>query len=110
LSASDLEKRVESLGSNFTTSDGMIFDHQGDLYLSDAEQDSVVCVTPDLKWEAIAHDRHLLWPDTFAFSPQGWLCVTCSQIQNMAWFHDGKSARTTPYTIYRLTVEDKQNH
>jgi sugar lactone lactonase YvrE len=107
LSPGDLEKKVENLGANFTASDGMIFDHQGNIYLSDAEHDSIVRVTPDLKWEAIAHDRRLMWPDTFAFAPSGSLCVTCSQIQNMAWCHDGKSNRTTPYTIYRLAIEDK---
>jgi sugar lactone lactonase YvrE len=104
-SGADVEKKVEDLGANFTTSDGMIFDPHGNLYLSDMEHDAIVRVTPALKLQVIAHDKKLIWPDTFAWSPDGWLYVSCSQIQNMAWSHNGRSTRTTPYTIYKLKVD-----
>jgi sugar lactone lactonase YvrE len=104
-SGADVEKKVDDLGANFTTSDGMIFDPSGNLYLGDIEHDAVARVTPALKLEVIAHDKRLLWPDTFAWGPGGWLYVSCSQIQNMAWSHNGRSSRTTPYAIYKLKVE-----
>jgi sugar lactone lactonase YvrE len=104
-SGADVGKKVEDLGPNFTTSDGMIFDKKGNLYLGDLERDAIVRVTPALKLEVVAHDKRLLWPDTFAWGPDGWLYVTGSQIQNMPWFHNGRSTRTTPYTIYKLKVE-----
>jgi sugar lactone lactonase YvrE len=105
LSERELEKKVEDLGANFTTSDGMIFDRKGNLYLSDSEHDSITLVTPEMKLQTIEHDPRLIWPDTFAWSPDGSLYVTCSQIQNMPWCHGGKSTRTTPYMIYRLKAE-----
>jgi sugar lactone lactonase YvrE len=105
LSKKELGSKVEDLGSNFTTSDGMIFDRQGNLFLSDSEHDAIVRVTPDLKWKTVAHDERLIWPDTFAWSADGWLYITCSQIQTMPWSHQGVSTRTTPYTIYKLRVE-----
>ena len=102
----DVSSKVQDLGANFTTSDGMIFDPRGNLYLSDMEHDAIVQVTPALKLQVIAHDpKLLLWPDTFSWSPDGWLYVSCSQIQNMAWFHNGRSARNTPYQILKLKVE-----
>jgi sugar lactone lactonase YvrE len=101
----DVGKNVEDLGPNFTCGDGMIFDSHGNLYLSDMEHDAIVQVTPARKLQIIAHDKQLIWPDTFAWSPDGWLYVTCSQIQNMPWSHNGRSARTTPYAIYKLKVE-----
>jgi sugar lactone lactonase YvrE len=104
-SGADLGKKVSDLGANFTCSDGMIFDPNGNLYLSDMEHDAIVRVTPDLKLQVVAHDKRLIWPDTFAWSPDGWLYVTCSQIQNMPWSHNGRSARTTPYAIYKLRVD-----
>jgi sugar lactone lactonase YvrE len=105
LSKSELESKVEDLGSNFSTSDGMIFDPKGGLYLSDAEHDSIVRVEPDLKCHVIIHDERLIWPDTFSFASDGWLFITCSQIQTMPWSHDGKSTRTTPYAIYKFRIE-----
>jgi sugar lactone lactonase YvrE len=105
VTGADVSKKVEDLGANFTTSDGMTFDQRGNLYLSDMEHDAIVQVTPALKLQVIAHDKRLSWPDTFAWSPDGWLYVTCSQIQNMPWFHNGRSTRTTPYEIFKLKVE-----
>jgi sugar lactone lactonase YvrE len=105
LSGADVEKKVEDLGTNFTASDGMIFDKKGNLYLSDMEHDAIVRLTPGLKLEVLAHDKRLIWPDTFAWSPEGWLYVSCSQIQNMPWSHNGRSTRTTPYAIYKLKVD-----
>jgi len=100
----DVGNKVVDLGANFTTSDGMIFDKSGNLYLSDIEHDAIVQVTPALKLQIVAHDKRLIWPDTFAWSPDGWLYVSCSQIQNMPWSHNGRSTRTTPYTIFKLKV------
>jgi sugar lactone lactonase YvrE len=101
----DIGKKVQNLGSKFTASDGMTFDQHGNLYLSDMEHDAIMRVTPEMKLEPVVHDKRLIWPDTFAWSPDGWLYVSCSQIQNMPWFHNGVSARTTPYAIYKLKVD-----
>lgn len=106
LSESDLEKRAQNLGDKFSASDGMIFDKQGNLYLSDMENDAIMRVTPRMELKLVAHDKEkLIWPDTFSWFPDGSLCVSCSQIQNMAWCHNGKSARRTPYMIYKLRVD-----
>jgi len=102
----DVSGKVQDLGANFTTSDGMIFDQRGNLYLSDMEHDAIVQVTPALKLQVIAHDsKRLIWPDTFAWSTDGWLYVSCSQIQNMAWSHNGRSTRNSPYEIFKMKVE-----
>lgn len=103
-SGTDVLSKVDDLGAKFTASDGMIFDKQGNLYLSDVEHNAIAKVAPTLKLEVLLHDDRLIWPDTFAWGPDGWLYVSCSQIQNMPWSHNGRSARTTPYTIYKLKV------
>jgi sugar lactone lactonase YvrE len=105
VTGADVAKKVEDFGPNFTCSDGMTFDQRGNLYLSDMEHDAIMQVTPALKLQIVAHDKRLIWPDTFAWSADGWLYVSCSQIQNMPWSHNGRSARTTPYAIYKLKVE-----
>jgi len=90
------------LGSNYTTSDGMIFDQRGNLYLSDNEHDAIARVTPRMKLEIVAHDPAIDLAGHFAWSPDGSLYVTCSQIQNMPWCHDGKVHARRLITIYRL--------
>ena len=107
LSPAELENKVDDLGANFTTSDGMIFDKKGYLYLSDAEHNAIARVTPAMKLEMVLHDPRLIWPDTFAWGPDGFLYVSCSQIPTMAWCNGGKTTRTTPYTVYQLKVEDR---
>lgn len=100
----DVQSKVDDLGAKFTASDGMIFDKAGNLYLSDVEHNAIAKVTSTLKLETVLRDDQLIWPDTFAWGPDGWLYVSCSQIQNMPWSHNGRSARTTPYMIYKLKV------
>ncbi|SHG17074.1 Major royal jelly protein, partial [Chryseobacterium arachidis] len=58
-----LNKSVEDLGK-FITTDGMIFDKKGNLYLGDLEKNSIVKITPDLKMQTIVKDdEKLIWPD-----------------------------------------------
>ncbi len=104
-SGADVQGKVSDLGTNFTTSDGMIFAPSGNLYMGDIERSAIMRVTPDLKSNVVVQDKRLIWPDSFAWSSDGWLYVSCSQVQNMAWSHNGRSTRTTPYTIYKLRVE-----
>ncbi|HXT13445.1 MAG TPA: L-dopachrome tautomerase-related protein [Candidatus Angelobacter sp.] len=103
----DVRNKVQDLGTNFTTSDGMIFDKKGNLYLSDVEHGAIMQVkaTRGLGLRTVVRDPRLIWPDTFAWGPDGSLYVSCSQIQNMPWFHNGRSTRTTPYKIYKLKVD-----
>lgn len=104
LTPADLAAKVEDLGT-FCTTDGMIRDRKGNIYLGDIEKNSIVRLTPDLKLEPIFQDRHLSWPDSYAISDDGVLYITCSQIQKMPRFNGGKDMRTTPYTLYRLKID-----
>jgi hypothetical protein len=97
---------VEFLGDDFSTSDGMIFDKEGILYLGNLEANAIERITPDLKEKVVLQDEKLIWPDTFSWFPSGELCVTCSQIQKMPWCNDGQSTRKTPYAIYKINVRD----
>lgn len=99
-----LEDHVESLGK-FTTTDGMIFDKKGNLYLGDIEKSSIVKITPNLKMETIVQDKEkLIWPDSYSISPDGYLYISTSQIQYSPWFHDGKEMFKTPFSIYRIKI------
>ncbi|PWJ57846.1 major royal jelly protein [Dyadobacter jejuensis] len=99
-----LNKSVEDLGK-FITTDGMIFDNKGNLYLGDLEHNSIVKITPDLKMQTIVKDdEQLIWPDSYSISEDGYLYISNSQIQLMPWFHEGKEKFRKPFKILRIKI------
>lgn len=99
-----LENAVENLGK-FTTTDGMIFDKMGNLYLGDIEKSSIVKITPDLKMQTIIQDKEkLIWPDSYSISPDGYLYISTSQIQYSPMTNAGKDRFKKPFSIYRIKI------
>ena len=82
----------------------MIFDQSGNLYLGDLEQHRIVKIDQNLKMTTVVQDSRLLWPDSYAISSDGYLYISCSQINLGPDFNNGVSKRTTPYTIYRIKL------
>jgi len=103
LSEAQLETKVEDIG-HFNTTDGMIFDKKGNLYMGDLQRYSIVQITPDLTKKTILHDEQLIWPDSYSISDDGYLYISCSQIQKQPDYNNGVSTRTTPYTIFRMKL------
>ncbi|KAA2243856.1 hypothetical protein F0L74_08455 [Chitinophaga agrisoli] len=99
-----LGEKVEDLG-HFTTTDGMIFDHDGNLYLGDIEHYRIVRIDPDLKMHTLVQDSLLIWPDSYQVSKDGYLYISCSQIHKQPEYNNGVNKRTSPYTIYRYKLD-----
>lgn len=99
-----LNKSVEDLGK-FITTDGMIFDKKGNLYLGDLEKNSIVKITPDLKMQTIVKDdEKLIWSDSYSISDDGYLYISNSQIQLMPWFHNGVAQFKKPFKVFRIKI------
>ena len=76
----------------------------GSVYLTDLEGSAIVrwnAATKNI--EPVVTDERLLWPDTLSWGPGGELYVTASQIENMPRFNNGKSTRTEPYKLFKVT-------
>ncbi|MBT1705590.1 SMP-30/gluconolactonase/LRE family protein [Chryseosolibacter indicus] len=99
------EALAEDLGS-FSVTDGMIFDKNGNLYLGDYQNYKMVKVTPDHRKEDLVEDERLIWPDSYAITDDGYLYISCSQINRQPDYNDGENKRTTPYAIYRMKWPD----
>ncbi len=99
-----LNEKVEKLG-NFTTTDGMVCDKNGNVYLSDAQNYRIVKITPQLKMTTFVQDNRLIWPDSFQITDDGHMYVSCSQINKQPDYNDGINKRTTPYCIYKIKLE-----
>ncbi len=94
--------KVEDLGK-FNTTDGMIFDKDGNLYMGDLENYQIVKLDKDLKKTVLVKDSKLIWPDTYVIA-DGYLYFTCSQINMQPEYNNGVNKRTTPYMTYRIKL------
>jgi sugar lactone lactonase YvrE len=102
LSAQQLAAKVQDLG-RFVTTDGMTFDPAGNLYVGDLQKSAIVKISPDLKMSTLIQDDRLIWPDSYSVR-NGYLYVSCSQIQKQPEYNQGQNKRTSPYTIYRIKL------
>ncbi len=109
LSDPDLKAQVEDMGT-YTTTDGMIIDGAGNLYLGDIQGYELYSLKtignprPPLARTNLVKDTQLLqWPDSYAIY-DGYLYVTTSQIDHMAKHNGGKDTRKRPYEIFRVKI------
>lgn len=89
-----LAGRVEK-AQTIVATDGILFDSKGVLWLGGLEDGSIYRYVPGGAYEQAIHDARLLWPDSFAEGPQGWIYVTTAQIHI-------PPAERGPYGIYRF--------
>ncbi|MDQ0966717.1 sugar lactone lactonase YvrE [Flavobacterium sp. W4I14] len=102
LSETELAAKVEDLG-HFTTTDGMIFDGLGNLYLGDLQNYRIVKISPEHKMTTLIKDDRLIWPDSYSIA-DGYLYISCSQIQKQPEYNNGVNKRSSPYTVYRMKL------
>jgi sugar lactone lactonase YvrE len=104
--ASQVAEAVEELG-DFASTDGMIFDGKGNLYLGDPTNYCIVKISPDLKMQTLIKDDRLIWPDSYAISEDGYLYISTSQIQRQAGYNDGVNKRISPYMVFKVKLSGK---
>lgn len=97
-----LGKMVEDLG-HFASTDGMIFDKNENLYFGDPQHYRLLKIDKNLTMTTIIEDQRLIWPDSYAIA-DGYLYVSCSQIQKQPEYNEGVNKRTSPYTVYRIKL------
>jgi sugar lactone lactonase YvrE len=103
LSKHKLEDAVEDLGT-FAVTDGMIFDRSGNLYQGDYQNYKMVKISPERRMQDVVADDRLIWPDSYSISDDGYLYISCSQINKQPDYNEGENKRTTPYAIYRMKL------
>ena len=103
VSEKDLESKVENVGQTLAP-DGILEVPDGSIYLTDLEHNAIVHWNPATKSiEQVISDKRLMWPDTLSWGLNDELYVTTSQIENMPRFNNGKSTRTEPYKLWKIT-------
>jgi sugar lactone lactonase YvrE len=84
-----LASRIETVGEN-GPADGLIISrHDGRMYVTSPQDDSIKARDLSAKGAAlttVVQDSRLRWPDTFGEGPDGTLYVTTSRIQDSAFY------------------------
>ncbi len=105
ISDGEIAQRIERVG-RLPASDGLAY-RDGKVYVTAIEEDAVVAYDVVTRQsEIIAQDEQLRWPDSLAFTPDGDLLVTTSQIHLTPKFNRGEMKVQDPYRVYRLAVPD----
>lgn len=99
-----LASKVEDLGHK-CSSDGMIFDDAGNLYLTDVQNYRIVRIKPsdNHSMETVVQDDRLIWPDSYTIK-NDYLYVTVSQLHRQPDYNMGEDRREGPYAVYRVKL------
>ncbi len=85
-------------------SDGLTEDGEGRVYAGDYEHGTIRRLENG-RWQTIADDPRILWPDTLSIGTDGYLYFTANQLYRQAGFHEGVDLRRQPYEILRIRID-----
>jgi sugar lactone lactonase YvrE len=80
--------------------DGMIFDKNGNLYMADLQNHSIMYRTPAGEMKTLIQDENISWPDTFTISGNN-LIFTDSLLQKAK---PGESVQDLEFKIYKVPL------
>jgi sugar lactone lactonase YvrE len=109
-SDADVAATVRDLGEKGGAGDGLEFDAQGRVYLSDYEHNAIRRWTSNTEIETLVHDPRVLWPDTLSLAADRYLYFTANQVERQPVFHNGQDLRQKPYVLFRVKVDGTRIH
>lgn len=102
-SAQKVAAAVKTIGDVGGNTDGIVTDDAGNLYITDVTRNGIVRFDPARKAMAVlATDDGISWPDTPAITPDGYLVVTASQLNNH--FAGAVKAGSERYELWRMRL------
>lgn len=102
LSPEELSSRVERYGDK-PICDGITVDDAGNVYLTSITDHAIGVVDATGKYQILYQDKKLLsWTDGMAFSPDNYIYVTVSQLQNSPPLNNGENDFQAPFYLVRF--------
>lgn len=99
---SELEAAVVNEGEK-GFADGLASDADDNIYVTDAEHDSIVRRAHDRRLDVLARDPRIVWPDGI-FATRDHVYVTLGQWNRLPAFNDGTDLRKPPYLLVRIPI------
>jgi sugar lactone lactonase YvrE len=84
--------------------DGLATDSSNRIYFGAFEQDSIVRRNPDGRFERVARDPRIVWPDAL-FATDTYLYATLGQWNRLPGFNNGRDLRRPPYLVIRIRID-----
>ena len=102
LSPEDLSSRVERYGDK-PICDGITVDGAGNVYITSITDNAIGVVDATGAYQTLYQDKKLLsWTDGMAFSPDDYIYVTVSQLQNSPPLNNGENEFKAPFYLVRF--------
>lgn len=98
-----LLEKVETMGQVGVTH-GLIAGPEGNIYLTSSESYAIKYLKPNGNIQTLVADKRLLWPDSFGIGADGYLYVTCAQLQRLPQWNNGKDKTSYPYRAYKVKL------
>jgi hypothetical protein len=95
---------IKSLGPKIGASDSVAINENGDIFITDLENNAIWKRSSKGNITKIAADPRLSWPDRLCLSKDGYLYVTASQLHRSPWYHMNQDLRNRPFQIFRLKL------
>ncbi|MCI4667081.1 MAG: major royal jelly family protein [Bacteroidia bacterium] len=96
-----LAEAVESVARK-PLSDGIRTDHQGNVYITDVENQGIYIVTPEAKGFTLIKDERIRWADGLSLSGTNTFYLADSDIPNQMLQSKKHIKENAPYHIYRF--------
>jgi len=103
LTDKELSAKVEKVAETGVCH-GMVAGHDGKIYLTDSAHKEIRYVSPEGVGETLVRDERLIWPDSTGIGSDGYLYLTCSQINRGAGFNGGKARYEFPFRAYKVKL------
>lgn len=97
----NLNKRKEVYGPK-VLSDGISLDHEGNIYITDIENQAIAILDKNRKLKTLIQDKRMRWPDGLSFGPENWLYIADSDIPNIALRSKNHIKSKAPYYLFRF--------
>jgi sugar lactone lactonase YvrE len=97
---------VKEMPAREFASDGLESDAAGRIYLTDYENNAIRRFTPGTStFETLVADPKLIWPDSLALTPDGFLYVTSNQLNRQPNYQNGTDKRQRPFVLFRIKTD-----
>lgn len=105
LSTDKLSSHVEKAGEAGVTH-GLISDKKGNIYLTNSPDKTIRYITPAGQVNVLVQDERLSWPDSFGIGSDGYLYVTCSQLNRTKNYNNGQDKIDYPFRMYKVKLPE----
>jgi sugar lactone lactonase YvrE len=89
---------------NNGTAGGTAIDSQGNIYVSDCDNNRVLKVTPAGVQSVLVQDPRLIWVDAMWITPDGKLWMPAAQMNRAPSFNNGKMTVTFPMQVFTISI------